>query len=114
MELSGFSTADVCFGSKADIRTAMGHVRFEPESGNLQRITACPPRANCGHRLPLKADIIRRQQAAYVFANPTSVSVSVSGGCKSRDKSTVVPVTPKSLGVTSSQPLSSAYRRPAM
>ena len=41
--------ADVRFGSKADICSAKGHVRFTPKSGHVQRNSACPLCANSGH-----------------------------------------------------------------
>ena len=37
LEGPGFGSGDVRFGSKADICTAQGHVRFTPESGHVQR-----------------------------------------------------------------------------
>ncbi len=40
---------DVRFGSKADIRACVGHVRFTPESGHSQRRLRCPLSANSGH-----------------------------------------------------------------
>src|SRR5262245_25009353 len=42
-------SADVRFGSKADMCGAQAHVRFTPESGHLQRIRACPLWAKSGH-----------------------------------------------------------------
>ena len=63
-----------------------------------------------GHRLWGKGSACPK--VSYISAKPTAVSVSVSGGCKSPDKSVAVPVTPKAplwpVKVTSSQPLSSA------
>ena len=38
--VSGY-TDDVRFGSKADIRTAIDHVRFSPESGQMRRTRSC-------------------------------------------------------------------------
>src|SRR5262245_13565712 len=46
---------DVRFGSKADICTAMGHVRFTPESGHLRCKQECPLWANSGHRATYSA-----------------------------------------------------------
>ena len=40
---------DIRFGSKADMCTAKGHVRFTPKSGHVQRISRCPLRARSGH-----------------------------------------------------------------
>ena len=40
---------DVRFGSKADICAAISHVRFAPESGHVQRTSACPLCARSGH-----------------------------------------------------------------
>jgi hypothetical protein len=37
---------NVRFGSKADICSAMGHVRFTPESGHVQCNQGCPLWAN--------------------------------------------------------------------
>ena len=47
----GFGEAKirVRFGSKADIRSAIAHVRFTPESGHVQCISPCPLSANSGH-----------------------------------------------------------------
>src|SRR5262249_37578306 len=39
----------VRFGSKADIRTATGHVRFIPESGHVRCTSSCPLWAKSGH-----------------------------------------------------------------
>src|SRR5262249_27172292 len=39
-----------CFGPKADICSAKGHVRFTPESDIICDIMECPPWANSGHR----------------------------------------------------------------
>jgi len=43
--------ADLRFGSKADICTALDHVRFTPNSGLLQRTRQCLLWANSGHWL---------------------------------------------------------------
>ena len=40
---------NVRFGSKADIRSAKGDVRFTPESGHVQCKSVCPLSANGGH-----------------------------------------------------------------
>src|SRR5262245_24688794 len=40
---------DVCFGSKADICGALGHVRFTPESRHVQCSSRCPLWAKSGH-----------------------------------------------------------------
>ena len=40
---------DVRFGSKADMCSAKGHVRFAPESRHLQCKSACPLYPNSGH-----------------------------------------------------------------
>jgi hypothetical protein len=39
----------VRFASKADIRAAIRHVRFTPESGHVQRTSLCLLWANSGH-----------------------------------------------------------------
>src|SRR5262245_27508328 len=41
--------SDVRFGSKADIRKAIGHVRFTPESGHVRCKSQCLLWANSGH-----------------------------------------------------------------
>jgi hypothetical protein len=41
---------DVRFGSKADICTAIGHVRFTPESGHCQATVGCLLCAKSGHQ----------------------------------------------------------------
>src|SRR5262249_29829541 len=46
---TGKDPADVRFGSKADICSAIGHVRFTPESGHVRCTRACPLWANSGH-----------------------------------------------------------------
>ena len=43
-------TADVRFGSLADICSANRHVRFTPNSGHVQCTSRCPLSANSGHR----------------------------------------------------------------
>src|SRR5262245_62569063 len=96
-----FSPAYDRFGSKAERLAVSIFSPFYPHEQTSSLTSGSSEKC-------LQADL------PYICAKPTGVSVSVSGGCKSRDKSTVVPVTPKSLGVTSSQPLSSAYRRPAV
>ena len=42
--------ADVCFGSKADMCSAKGHVRSTPKSGHVQCNSECPLCAKSGHR----------------------------------------------------------------
>ena len=42
-------TADVRFGSKADVCSAKGHVRSYPESGHVRCTSLCPLSANSGH-----------------------------------------------------------------
>ena len=53
-EISGLSRESatrqllsVRFGSKADICSAKGHVRFTPESGHVQSDQGCPLRERC-------------------------------------------------------------------
>ena len=46
--VSGY-TDDVRFGSKADMCSAKGHVRFTPESGHVRCNSGCPLCANSGH-----------------------------------------------------------------
>ena len=41
--------ANVRFGSKADICSAIGHVRSSPESGHMRRNKSCLLWANSGH-----------------------------------------------------------------
>jgi len=50
--MPGMRSADVRFGSKADICSAQAHVRFTPESeSDIKRgIVKCPLWANSGHR----------------------------------------------------------------
>ena len=40
---------NVRFGSRADIRSAIGHVRFTPETGHVQCTSPCLLWANSGH-----------------------------------------------------------------
>ena len=42
------SVAHVRFGSKADMCSAKGHVRFTPKSGHVRRTSRCPLCANSG------------------------------------------------------------------
>src|SRR5262249_23986472 len=51
-------TADVRFGSKADICTAIGHVRFTPESGHVQ----------CNSRCPLWADFVAKVRCGVFWS----------------------------------------------
>ena len=50
---------DVRFGSKADMCSAKGHVRFTPESGHVQCTSPCPLSANSG--------LMQLQQTASLF-----------------------------------------------
>src|SRR6516162_10486791 len=43
-------SANVCFGSKADIDPLSSHVRFTPESGHCRLQLGCPLCANSGHQ----------------------------------------------------------------
>ena len=43
------SQGDVRFGSKADMCSAKGHVRFTPRSGHWRCTNQCPLGANSGH-----------------------------------------------------------------
>ena len=46
---AGHETANVRFGSKADICSAKRHVRFAPNSGRVQCTSGCPLCAKSGH-----------------------------------------------------------------
>jgi hypothetical protein len=52
-------TANVRFGSKADIRAAKSHVRFTLKSGHVRCNLECPLWANSGHRDKLTLSAIR-------------------------------------------------------
>jgi len=58
---------DVRFGSEADICSAIGHVRFTPESGHVRCKTKCPLWANSGHQRAKRKTASRR---SLELANP--------------------------------------------
>jgi hypothetical protein len=50
LKLGHLRRRDVRFGSKADMCSAKGHVRFAPESGHMRCNNKCPLCANSGIR----------------------------------------------------------------
>jgi hypothetical protein len=52
-------SADVRFGSKADIRAAKSHVHFAPESGHVRCTGLRLLWANSGHRRTLFYQLVR-------------------------------------------------------
>src|SRR5262245_58522073 len=62
---------NVRFGSKADICTAIGHVRFTPESGHVQCTSACLLWANSG--------LMQRSKNDRYFITVPARGSSVSG-----------------------------------
>jgi hypothetical protein len=79
-----------CFGSKADIRATKSHIRFTPESGNLQRTHLCPLWAK-GRRLfqsaptteilyvLLKKVFAAQSRFNQAFAETTNISLPFKG-----------------------------------
>ena len=70
---------DVRFGSKADMCSAKGHVRFTPESGHVRCKQECPLCANSGHLLRLEAIIFDRLAAHMLAARTFKKPVIVAG-----------------------------------
>src|SRR5262249_8163912 len=94
-------------GSEAGNDNRYGRCPLWVKSRHMQCKTACPllrPKATLNAFIRMSAigqkqtsaEAERCHKVAYIFANPTSVSVNMSR-----------------VGLTSSQPLSSAYIRPA-
>ena len=65
---------DVRFGSKADICSAIGHVRFTPKSGHVRCTSACPLSANSGHRPPHSITSSARSKNASETFSPIALA----------------------------------------
>ena len=81
---------DVRFGSKADMCSAKGHVRFTPESGHMQ----------CNNKCPLCANSVATLQSARWSRSVVLRSIAIGTAKRAPEKAT----TPLGLGAYSRHP----------
>src|SRR5262249_59839424 len=74
------AVADVCFGSKADIRAAKGHVRFTPERGREPRkINHVRSHNSPASPVSKKKSARRSRFRRVLLSRPPPTAISIGG-----------------------------------